>query len=160
MIQKIAPLMMCAVLALSGCETPQGMPYQTMELAEPVSILHTVVGGNPSLKSPELTLINSQAQLDALGSDDLVGRAVDFYNESVILSALGEMPSTGYWVHITSVHQEGDLLYVYGQANRPSADAMSGQVLTFPYCAVVIPKTTATGVRDQIESVEEHDPPM
>ena len=162
MTLKIVPMiaMVCAVWFVSGCEAPQEMPYQTMELAQPVEVLHTVVGGHPGLKAPELRLITSQAQLDALGKDDLIGREVDFYNESVVLSALGEMPSSGYWIHITAVHQEGGLLYVYGQANRPAQNAMTGQVLTFPYCAVVISRTTATGVRDQIESVQDQDPPM
>jgi protease stability complex PrcB-like protein len=160
---KIVPLiaMVSAVLFVSGCESPQEvMPYQTMQLAEPVDILNRVVGGHPSLKAPELLLITSQRQLDALGADNLIGREIDFYNESVVLATLGEMPSTGFWVNITAVYQEGDLLYVQGQANRPSSDAMAGQMLTFPYCAVVISKTTATGVRDQIESVDDQDPPM
>jgi len=161
MPKKIVALtLMLGLLVFTGCQTVEEMPSQTMELAEPVSILHSVVGGHPSLKSPMLLLVTSQAQLDALSADDLVGREVDFYSESVVLSALGEMPSTGYWVHITSVHQEGGYLYIQGQANRPPKDAMTGQVLTFPYCAVVIPRTTATALRDQIESVEDHEPPM
>ena len=162
MTQKIVALLVAvsALVLLPGCTTaPDEMPYTTMELAEPVPIKHRVVGGHPNLKAPELMLITSQKQLDALGADDLIGRDVDFYNESVVLLALGEMPSTGYWVNITAIHQEGDLLYVHGKANRPDADAMTGQVLTYPYCAVVTPKTSATGLRDQIESVEDQDPP-
>ena len=54
----------------------------------------------------------------------------------------------------------GDVLQVYGQANRPGVDQMAGQVLTYPYCAVVIPRTGAITVRDQLESVEGMDPPM
>ncbi len=153
-------VMLC-LSVLSGCETvPDVMPYQTMDLAEPVEILHTVIGGHPALKEPAVTLINSKSELDALGAGDLIGRDVNFYNEAVVLATLGEMPTSGYWINITTVHQEGDNLYIYGQANRPAADMMAGQVLTYPYCAVVIPKSGATGVRDQIESVEDQDPPM
>jgi PrcB C-terminal len=159
--RKIVTLtVMLSLLVLSGCETPQEMPYQTMDLAMPVDILHSVVGGHPALKEPGLKLITSQAQLDALGVDGLIGRDVDFNNESVVLATLGEMPTAGYWINITAVNQEGDLLQVYGQANRPAADAMAGQVLTYPYCAVVIQRTSATTVRDQIDSVEDEDPPM
>ena len=160
--KKIVTLIvMLSLSVLTGCETtPQETPYQTMDLAEPVEVLHTVIGGHPGLNNPGLTLISSQSQLDALGVDDLIGHDVNFYNESIVLATLGEMPTSGYWINITAIHQEGDLLQVYGQANRPPADAMAGQVLTYPYCAVVIPKTGATTVRDQIESVEDQDPPM
>ncbi len=161
MLNRIVPLilMVSVLFVLVGCESPQQIEYQTMDLAEPVPVLHTVIGGHPALTDPGLRLIASQAELDALGIDGLVGRDVNFYNESVVLAALGEMPTAGYWIQITLVQQEGDLLYVYGQANRPSADAMTGQVLTYPYCAVVVPKTTASQLRDAIDSVEGQDPP-
>jgi hypothetical protein len=150
-----------SLLSLPGCESPgKGMPYQTMDLADPVPVLHKTVGGHPSLTEPGLKLIRSQAELNALSADDLIGRAVNFNNESVILAALGEMPTAGYWININTIHQEGDSLFVYGKANRPGSDEMAGQVLTYPYCAVVIPRTNAQHVRDQIESVEGEDPPM
>lgn len=157
----IALTVMLALPIFAGCETTsEEMPYQTMDLAQPVDILNTVVGGHPSLTEPGLKLITSQAQLNALGDDDLIGRPVNFNNESVIIATLGEMPTSGYWINITSVYQEGDTLQVYGQANRPAADTMAGQVLTYPYCAVVISRTGAKTVGDQIESVEGQDPPM
>ncbi len=151
--------LLIGLLPLTGCEAPpQEMPYQTMDLAEPVDILHQVVGGHPALTEPGLKLIDSQAELDVLGVDDLIGRPVNFNNEQVILATLGEMPTDGYWIRISAVHQEGDALYVYGQANRPGPDDAVGQVLTYPYCAVVIPRTTATHLRDRIESVEGQQP--
>ena len=157
----ITLIVMLCLPVFSGCHTAsQEMPYQTMDLAEPVRILKTVIGGHPALKGPSLKLITSQAQLDALGTGDLIGRKVNFNNEQVVLATLGEMPTDGYWIRITSIYQEGDVLEVYGQANRPTPDTKAGQVLTYPYCAVVIPRTTATAVRDQIESVEDQDPPM
>ncbi len=161
--QKFVTLaVMLCLSPLTGCETTNSTqtPYQTMDLAEPVEILHTVIGGHPALKMPGLALITSQSQLDELSDDDLVGREVNFYNEAVVIATLGEMPTNGYWINITTIHQEGDNLYVYGQANRPSPDTMAGQVLTYPYCAVVIPKSGASAVRDQIQSVEDQDPPM
>lgn len=157
----VAVIMMLSLTAFVGCETMSDeMPYTTMDLAQPVEILHTVVGGHPGLDQPGLKLIASQAQLDALGDDDLIGRPVNFNNEVVVLATLGEMPSNGYWIAITDVYQEGDTLQVYGQANRPGGDAMTGQVLTYPYCAVVVQRSGATLVGDQIESVEGQDPPM
>ena len=160
--QKIlALIVMLSLLVFSGCETTTNeMPYQTMDLAQPVDILHKVVGGHPSLTQPDLKLITSQAQLEALGAGDLIGQDVNFNNESVVLATLGEMPTSGYWINITAIYQEGDILQVYGQANRPSADTLAGQVLTYPYCAVVIPNTGAKMVADQIDSVEGQDPPM
>jgi PrcB C-terminal len=158
--KTFALMMMVSLLALAGCESPQVMPYQTMDLAEPVTMTYKTIGGHPALKDAGLTLIDSQAQLDACGVEDLIGREVNFNNEQVLLATLGEMPTSGYWINITAVHQEGDLLQVYGQANRPGTDQMAGQVLTYPYCAVVIPRTGAISARDQIESVEGVEPPM
>lgn len=154
-------LVMTCLLVVVGCETTsKEMPYQTMDLAEPVDAIHKTIGGHPALSEPGLVLINTQAELDALGADELIGRAVNFNNEQIVLATLGEMPTSGFWINITAIHEEGDLLQVYGQANRPTADMMAGQVLTYPYCAVVIPRTGAYIVRDQIESVEGVEPPM
>lgn len=159
--KTLALILLVSLLTLTGCETMSNeMPYQTMDLAEPVEVLYKAVGGHPGLKEPGLTLIRSQAELNALGTDDLIGRDVNFLNESVILATLGEMPTAGYWINVTNITQEGDVLRVYGQANRPGGDEMAGQVLTYPYCAVVIPRTGATTLRDQIESVEGEEPPM
>lgn len=159
--KTLALILLVSLLSLPGCATkPTEMPYQTMSLAEPVDMLYKTIGGHPALKDPGLMLIRSQAQLNALGTDDLIGRPVNFNNESVVLATLGEMPTAGFWVNITNITQEGDTLQVYGQANRPGADEMAGQVLTYPYCAVVIPRTGATAVRDQIDSVEGEEAPM
>ena len=161
MPKTLVLILLVSLFSLPGCETrPADMPYQTMSLAEPVDVLYKAVGGHPSLKEPGLTLIRSQAELNALGTDDLIGRPVNFNNESVVLATLGEMPTAGYWINITSINQVGDALFVYGQANRPAADEMAGQVLTYPYCAVVIPRTGATTLRDEIDSVEGEEPPM
>ncbi len=159
--KALALILMVSLFSLPGCETrPAEMPYQTMDLAEPVEVLYKAVGGHPALKEPGLALVRSQAQLDALGADDLIGRPVNFNNESVVLATLGEMPTAGYWINVTTINQVGDALYVYGQANRPGPDEMAGQVLTYPYCIVVIPRTGATTLRDQIDSVEGAEAPM
>jgi protease stability complex PrcB-like protein len=159
--KSIALIVMLSLSVFSGCETTTNeMPYQTMDLAQPVDILHKVVGGHPTLNKPDLKLITSQTQLDALGVADLIGRDVNFNNESVVLASLGEMPTNGYWINITTIYQEGDTLQIYGSANRPSPDAMAGQVLTYPYCVVVIPSTSAKLLGDQIDSVQDQDPPM
>lgn len=156
-----ALIVMVCLLFVAGCETAaKEMPYQTMDLAEPVTMLYKTIGGHPHLKTPGLSLINSQAELNALGVEDLLGREVNFDNEQVLLATLGELPSTGHWINITAVHQEGELLQVYGQANRPGADEVIGQIHTYPYCAAVITRTEAYIVSDQIESVEGMEPPM
>ena len=157
-----AVMVIAILILLAGCEAPSKdmPPYQTMDLAEPVPIDYKVIGGHPMLSRPGLTLINSQAQLDALGVEKLLNTEVNFNDQQVLLATLGEMPTAGYWINITHVNQVGDTLQVYGQANRPGPDDMTGQVLTYPYCAVVIPRTSATTLRDQIDSVEGLEPPM
>ena len=101
-------LIAAGLLVAPGCETaPEEMPYQTMDLAEPVPMSYKAIGGHPALAEPGVQLVSSQAQLDALGVDDLLGRAVNFNNDEVILATLGEMPTAGYWINITAVNQEG-----------------------------------------------------
>ena len=135
-------LVAASLMVATGCQAPPDeMPYQTMDLAEPVPMSYKAIGGHPALTEPGVKLISTQAELDALGVDDLLGRKVNFNNDEVILATLGEMPTAGYWINITAINQEGDLLQVYGQANRPTADMAVGQMLTYPYCAVIIPQT-------------------
>lgn len=121
--------------------------------AEPVEILNQVHGENPALSEMAVRLIKTQDQLAALGVESLEGLAVDYGTQDVVILALGEQPTSGYWADITGVQLVGDVLYVQGIAGAPAEDAMTTQQLTYPYAAAVIPETPATRALSDIESV-------
>lgn len=133
-------------------ETEAGQP-QNVTIVE--KIHHDVSG----IDTPGVYLIRSQQQLDEFGSATLKALRVDFSESSLVVLALGQQPTAGYWARITAIVQMGDSLIVQGLANRPAADQLVAQVLTTPFCAAVIPVTTASEVRSQITSVTGQSPP-
>ncbi|MEX0746089.1 MAG: protease complex subunit PrcB family protein [Phycisphaeraceae bacterium] len=150
------PLLVLALMI--GCEssetrtprTPAGGSFQG---ARAVPIIEQVEGNDAALAEPALTLIQDGSELEELGVSDLDSLNVNFSEHDVIVLALGEQPSGGYWAHITGVQQVGDVLYVEGTANQPGDDQAATQALTYPYTAVVIPKTDAATTLSDVESV-------
>ncbi len=138
--------------SLAGCQ-PRGVIVIADERPQTVEILRRYNGSDPGLKDTALMLIQSGEELKSLGSYDLKVQTFDFERESLLLLALGEKPTGGYWARITGVQKEGDLLYVQGLANRPADDQAVPQVLTYPYDAVVVKKYRGASVRSEIESV-------
>lgn len=98
-------------------------------------------GNEPALASPEVLLIQSKEALDAIGSEQLSGLAVDFSSQSVVILAYGERPSGGYWARITGAQQLGQELFVQGTVNRPGPDEGVTLAITYPYCAAVLDTT-------------------
>ena len=72
----------------------------------------------------------------------------------MVVLALGERPTSGYWADIQGAQVSGDTLYVQGVANRPAADAMTAQMITYPYAIALIDKTRVRVVRSEIRSVQ------
>ena len=138
--------------SLAGCK-PRHVIVVSDQRPQPVSVLRRYNGTDPGLKEPLLLLVNSAQDLESLGSYDLAVHAVDFDKESLVLLALGEKPTGGYWARITGVQREGQQLYVQGLANRPSQDQAVTQALTYPYDAVVISKIRHAKVLSEIESL-------
>lgn len=155
MYRRITILCLAATVAagsLMGCR-PRGVIVVSNDRPQPVQVVRRYNGNDPGLKEPMLLLINASGELEALGSYDLAVQSIDFDHESLVLLALGEKPTGGYWARISGVHAEGDLLYVQGLANRPGDDQAVPQALTYPYDAVVIKKRRGMKVRSEIESV-------
>lgn len=144
--------LLSATVALTGCR-PQQVLVVSNERPQPVTVLRRFNGNDPGLKEPMVRLISSAGELESLGSYDLAVQSIDYDKESLLLLALGEKPTGGYWARITGVQRKGGLLYVQGLANRPSADAAVSQRLTYPYDAVVIRKIRNARIRSEIESV-------
>ncbi len=137
---------------LAGCK-PRGIIVISRERNEALPILKHYNGSDPALTYPTVLLINSPEELAELGSTELATHLVDFNNESLLLLALGEKPTTGYWARINGVQRKGEHLYVQGTANRPAEFEPVTQVLTYPYSAVVIKKQYIRKIRSEIESV-------
>lgn len=140
-----------AAAMLVGCQAQQGNKSGP---TEPVAILGRLHANDPALKQPEVILITSRAQLDKTGSSELSHLNVDFNRQSLVVLALGEKPTGGYWGKITGVQRKGDELYVQGVANRPAVDQVTTQVLSYPIDAVVVPRQDKVRVvESEIESV-------
>ncbi|MCC7407923.1 MAG: protease complex subunit PrcB family protein [Phycisphaeraceae bacterium] len=121
----------------------------------PVAIVRQIRGDDPGLTEPAIVLVKSRAQLAALGSRYLLGRVShDLENYDLVLVALGERPTAGYWADIQGVQHDPQqrALFVQARVNRPSDQDTTAQVVTHPFAAVLIPKTPAVRVRPEIES--------
>lgn len=121
---------------------------------QPVPIIAHLTGNDPALKYPSVLLINSQAELARLGAQELSRHPVDFNQHSLVVLALGEKPTGGYWARITAIQKSGTDLFVQGIANRPAKDQPVTQALSYPYAAAIVPKTLAKRIYSEIESVQ------
>jgi len=126
--------------AVAGCETDMADEPEVRNAgARAVPILEQHRGQAPELRTMSTRLITSQQELDALNSQTLGQLPVNFQNQSLVVIALGEQPTAGYWVRIDRVTRYPDRLTVEATANRPGADEILAQVITQPFAAAVIP---------------------
>jgi hypothetical protein len=133
--------------ALIGCKGDGGTTVKAgSDLAQPVTILERVNGNSDALKTIGKMHIETQAQYDALGDADIFPGKIDFDANDLVIVALGEQPTGGYSVNIESIQIQGGELAVTGKASAPGADAITTQVLTYPYSAVLIENTSADKV--------------
>jgi hypothetical protein len=66
---------------------------------------------------------------------------VDFSKEMVVAVFLGSKPTPGYGVTIVSAAEERGAVHVRYSETSPPADAISAQVITYPFAIVAIPKS-------------------
>ncbi len=127
---------------------------QAVTAASTLSIQQQITGQSMALKLPNVFLINSEEQINGTRSRQLKQLNVDFNTQSVVLIALGEQKTGGYWVKITGI-QPGDNgdAYVQATVNKPAKGDMTTQALTYPFAAIVTGKITGN-VIPEIESVE------
>ncbi|MEX0653909.1 MAG: protease complex subunit PrcB family protein [Phycisphaeraceae bacterium] len=158
MLNRLAllALPLFAVALFAGCETTRtdapdaGDAYQG---ARAVPVIQQMHGSDPALDAPRVTLIQDRPALDNLDADSFDELDVNFTEHDVVVFALGEQPTGGYWAHITGVQQVGDVLYVQGIVNQPGEDEAATQALTYPYAVAVIPKTDASIALSDIQEV-------
>jgi len=138
--------------SLVGC---QDVPAHLKPGAgEGMRILRHFNGGDSHLHEPVVTLINSKQQRDALGSAAIDGISMNFNIESLLVVAVGEKPTGGYWVRIDGVQLYDNELYFQGTANAPGESDIVAQALTYPWAAAVIPRVADDAtLHPEIESV-------
>ncbi|MCC6579631.1 MAG: protease complex subunit PrcB family protein [Phycisphaeraceae bacterium] len=150
------PLMGCA--GSSGDDLGGGsVPTATGDM-KLLPILAQRSGEDPGLRLPLVRLINTEAELAALGAKDVGQIQLDLKKQSLIVLALGEQPTAGYWTRILSIQRSGDKIYVQGIANKPVADSAAAKVVSYPYCAVVVAKVTGLIV-PEIDQLKGQTPP-
>jgi hypothetical protein len=155
----------CVLAFVAACQNEQqSRPLSDYadQSGERVRILSRQAGDDAALKTPGVWLITSDAELLKTGASSLAQVPVDFANQSLVVVALGERPTGGYWARITNLQRKGHTLYVQGQANQPGDNDVTTQVISYPYEAVIIERQQGvTRVLSEIESLtgaENRDP--
>lgn len=160
-------------LILGACDAPGGDDAVTADpvpsapaagsasadLSQPLRIVERAGGDHSGITEPGVLLVQSDEARTALGSDALNNLNVDFGQRALIVIALGQKNTGGYWARVSDVTQDGDRLIVHGQANRPGDDAMTLQVMTTPWAAAIIERPAATSVVPRIDSLTGEPPP-
>jgi len=133
-------LLLAAAATLGGCQSGGGLAAGPDAAGGPVAV--TIVehqhGQNSPLTVPTLKLINSKAELAALGLEGVV--PAKFGKQSMIVAGIGEQNTGGYAVHITNVYRVGDEVVVQADITRPGDDAVTTQALTQPFCIATTEK--------------------
>lgn len=144
-----------ALMTMTACSSNKPQTLGVMGV-EPVSIQSRTAGTAEQLTEPAAYLINDAITLENIGAKALTDIVVDFDTQSLVVFALGECTTGGYWAHIDGVQQLGDSIIIQGTANKPADGAT--QAITYPFEAVVVSKVRGTPVLD-VTSVEGQDHP-
>lgn len=149
----IVTLLILTVLGCKSAPTDQAA-VNIADATQPVSILRDYHGVDDAFCTVGVQVIDSAAALEESGSTQLCNLEADFDNEIIVVLALGEQPSGGYWTNITAM-QIGETggLYVQGIANRPAENGAVTLATTYPIHAAVISKIDITSVHPEIDSV-------
>jgi hypothetical protein len=73
--------------------------------------------------------------------------SVDFSKEMVVGVFLGSRPTAGYGVAIVKTIDANGVLHVQSRESAPGRDAITAQLLTFPYHLVAVAKSPSLDVR-------------
>jgi hypothetical protein len=118
--------------AMSQVATPANPPFRTVEK-----------GAQSNVDAARHIVIRSSAEWTAFWKThnfDKPAPRVDFDKEMVLGVFMGNRPTGGYSVAITSVvERDGSLVVTYSETS-PRPGAMTAQVLTFPYHLVAVAK--------------------
>ena len=104
-------------------------------------------GDQSSIESPAQVLARTEAEWTALWRRHAGAAAVplvDFTREMVAGVFMGSRPNAGFSITIVTSMEVKGVLVVRYRETIPSRDAVTAQILTFPYHLVAIPKATVT----------------
>jgi PrcB C-terminal len=113
-------------------------------------------GDQSSIDSAKQVVVRTDAEWTQLWRQHAPDRpqpAIDFSKETVIGLFMGSRPNAGYSTAVVSATEGGGALIVRYTETRPPRDAITAQVITFPFHIAAIPKATATNVK--FEKVEQ-----
>jgi hypothetical protein len=113
-------------------------------------------GDQSNIDSAKQVVVRSGAEWAQLWRQHAPDRpqpAIDFSKETVIGLFMGSRPNAGFSTAIVSATEGGGALVVRYTESRPPRDAITAQVITFPYHIAAIPKATATNVK--FEKIEQ-----
>jgi hypothetical protein len=145
MLARLIMLSLAASLGLAaaGCNSTDDSGDAVGTTLTPLPIANQHHGQDANgITRPTVKLINSKAELDAVGSEELSAKKIDFKKTTVILLAVGEQPTSGYWANVTGAQVLGQTVFVQGVVNRPADDDITAQVLTYAYAAAEVAKVT------------------
>jgi hypothetical protein len=153
-MRKRGIIVVAAVLGMSlvmaGCKSTPSLGVR-----EPVTIMAQFQGNDPGLKDADVFVVNSKAELEERKCQDLLKHDVDFDKCSLVVWAVGEQKTGGFWANITGVQHVSDNVYVQATLNAPAKDQVTAQMVTYPYCAAVVAKLPMVKiVYHEPESVE------
>ncbi len=137
----------------TGGSGATGVPATRAAAAEPVEVLELVRGDNAALSRGGVMLVKDAAALEATGLTTIEGLSPNWDEQDVVILALGEQTTGGFWADIRGIQLVGDTLYVQGVVNRPGDDAATTQAITHPFAAALIRETSATRAQGDYEEV-------
>ena len=107
-------------------------------------------GDQSNIDSAKQVIVRTEAEWTQLWRQHAPDRpqpAIDFSKETVIGLFMGSRPNAGYSTAVVSATEGGGALIVRYTETRPARDAITAQILTFPFHLAAIPKATATNVK-------------
>jgi len=139
MLRQMQSLFLIGLLLITtGCGSPSPVKVSGSTGTEPVEILRQHMGNDEAFAKIGGMLLNSASDTTA----NLGTLAPDFNTESVIVVALGEVPTAGFGITITGVQKQGDKVFVQFKTSQPGD--VAAQVISYPFAAVAVPKLTGT----------------
>ncbi|NJL30964.1 MAG: hypothetical protein HC898_04675, partial [Phycisphaerales bacterium] len=106
-----------------ACESTSTAPKAGVPVnptTTPVTILRKFSGTDEALKFPAVMIVKSQAELQGINAKSLMDAKVDFAKESLVVVALGDKPTGGYWADITGIQAAGPQLLCWAGPTNPA----------------------------------------
>lgn len=138
------PLVIALLLQAPVARTP---PSSTSAARAPRTLRSIDRGDQSNVDEAREVVVRSEAEWAALWRQhgpDRPRPPVDFTKEMVVGVFLGSRTTAGFSVEIVGVEPSGGGLAARYRVARPAAEAVTAQVLVFPYHLVAVPARTGT----------------